>query len=475
MNTRTGRRAFTLIEMVATIGALGILALIGVKTWGGLHASSADVQFRKHVGMLNTAVNVYLANAGDLSGSLTGSQVIDKLKSVADAESSRKINGLRGRALDVTLVGVLQSPAEAASDQKRAIWSAETMRFEIAESGSAGFNRFYLDEDAPAENTEEARTPSMDLASSSGWIWDYADASASGPSFSPPEVLNPGSGSEPVDGGAPQALQLNPPTFSVPGGDYDYANFDLPVVFSNPNPPGASEIFYSVGGSEFLLFDGSPVLVGPGESLMAQTITIDPDSWRDSDLVQEDYRSTFAITGTTSGQFSNAVGGADMVTGGSDNYFTWGTPGSGFVDPSWVLFNGASFLNVSADERFFLGSIDYYNGTIASGTGADGVGLSIELGFDGGSGSELFQYDINLINSQNLEGNTADESADYVQFGEIFAEVPMSLGGIDYNLILEFGEITGSGFATLDEFFVHEGETASGDLYGTLVRAWGEG
>ena len=73
----------------------------------------------------------------------------------------------------------------------------------------------------------------------------------------------------------------------------------------------------------------------------------------------------------------------NLAEGEAGSYFTFGTA-TGTPDPSWLLFNGASFADIGTDESFLLGSINYYNGTIRTGTQANRVGLSVDLAFNGG-------------------------------------------------------------------------------------------
>ena len=471
---RKSRAAITLVEILVVVVVVGILASALQFVWGGLSEGTRSVQLQSHVRMLNGSIDVYVANGGSLEGVADGEEVLAKLKTVAASDSARKLNGYRGATVDVRLRGVWQTAIEAAGSNQRARWNGVRQRFEIVSSGAAGFKRFVTDLPAVAAASEN-REATMELASTGGWIWDYDEfgAGVTGPDALP--VFGEPDEGEPPAGETDGVLTLNPPSFSIPGGSYEYHNFDLRISFENPNPPGASEIFYSIDNGAWELFADEPITVGSGQAVAAYAVTLDPDNWNDSAIGMEAYESTFVITGSTSGLFSNPVGGPDMVTGGWGNYFTWGSPATnaGYTDPSWILYSGASFLDVMPGERFLLGSIEYYNGTIVGGTGATGLDLSITLSFAGGNEDELFEYDLNLLNSPNLPGNSQAESADYVQFGDIGAEIPATLGGIEYTLVLEFGETSENGFSTLDEFFVYEGESAIGELYGTLVPAWG--
>lgn len=471
---RQSRAAISLAEILVVILVVGILASALQFVWGGLSQGTRSAQLNSHVRMLNSAIDIYVANGGSLNGVADGEEVLAKLKTVAASDSARKLNGYRGATVDVRLRGVRQTAIEAAGGDERARWNAGRQRFEIATSGAAGFKKFVNDLPAIAA-ASESREATMELASTGGWIWDYDEfgSAAGSPSVLP--VSGEAEEGDPPTDEQDGVLTLNPPSFSVPGGSYEYQNFDLEISFENPNPPGTSEIFYSIDNGVWELFADEPISVAPGQAVAAYAVTLDPDNWNDSAIGMEAYESTFVITGSTSGLFSNPVGGPNMVTGGWGNYFTWGSPATnaGYTDPSWILYSGASFLDVMPGERFMLGSIEYYNGTILGGTGATGLDLSITLSFAGGTEDELFEYDLNLLNSPNLPGNSQAESADYVQFGEIGAEIPATLGGIEYTLVLEFGETSENGFSTLDEFFVYEGESAIGELYGTLVPAWG--
>ena len=467
--------AIALIEVLATVLIMGILAAGLNFVLGGIKGGTERAQLGSHVKMLNSAVAVYRASGGEIGGKLSVAEVLTKLKSVATEESARRINGYRGATVDPRLKAVLQTPDEAASTDLRAIWNPARLRFMISTAGSGGVQRFVFDDEAEIVDPE-ARQGAVALASQGGgWIWDYSE-------FGVGAVVNgdfPTRTEAPVGTpdleGAPRVLELNAPLFSIPGGSYEYSNFDLPLSLEDTNPAGVSQLYYSVNDSDWAPYAGSPIMVPAGATVAAYSVSLDPDNWIDSLPADEVYESSFVITGSTAGLFSNPVGGPNMVTGGWGEYFTWGTPATkaGFTDPSWILFEGASFHDVMPGEQFLLGSIEYYNGTIKGGSGANGLDLGITLEFAGSSQSEQFEYDLNLINSANRKGNTLAESADYVQFGEVGAKIPAVLGGVEYTLVLEFGETTENGFSTIDEFFVHEGESASGKLYGTLVPAWG--
>lgn len=169
--------------------------------------------------------------------------------------------------------------------------------------------------------------------------------------------------------------------------------------------------------------------------------------------------------GSSTGTFENPAGPAGMVTTGvGTSNFTWG---SGFP-PSSLGYTGSLF-DVNENDSFMFGSLNYYNGAIASGTGANSIDLSIVLDFISPSGfSESFTYDLGLINTPNSSDPNA--SADIVSFDNTVPSNIFSLVGVDYTLeFLGFGTLSGSGFTIEDSFLVLENASASVDLVGRIT------
>jgi hypothetical protein len=188
---------------------------------------------------------------------------------------------------------------------------------------------------------------------------------------------------------------------------------------------------------------------------------------------------TTRFQGNISGVFTGADTG--VVTGLGTNNFTWGV-GS---PPGRLTFTGKPFdVNVTTGyvygprarndrEVFSLGTLDYFNGTIQGGTGANSVRLDVttQVTSPVGTNPTTFQAPLNLINSPNTSDPIA--SADSVFLPKNLPPVVMqTLGGAPITLeIPGFGTTTGSGFSTIDQFFVLEGGTATADLLGRFVPA----
>jgi hypothetical protein len=199
------------------------------------------------------------------------------------------------------------------------------------------------------------------------------------------------------------------------------------------------------------------------------------ESWANGALAP-----TTRFIGESSGIFTNNDEG--VVTGIGTNFFTWGTP---VTSVSSLSFTGLPFdVGVRTgyvygprarldSEVFPLGDLAYHNGTINSGTQANVVDLAVTPTITDPVNflPATFSATLGLINSPN----TSDpiESADYVLLPSAISPVPfLTPGGAPLTLeIPGFGAVTGSGFTTVDQFFVLEEQNASAQLLGRFVPA----
>ncbi len=184
------------------------------------------------------------------------------------------------------------------------------------------------------------------------------------------------------------------------------------------------------------------------------------------------------ISGSSTGWFSNATGGRGLVSNlrgdETGNFFQWGDPRNWGTGANWLHFAGTEYNDVSAGDRFRIGALSYYNGTISMDSAATGIDFSVQLDF-GGTPVE-FDYQFDLLTTANT--NNAIESADYVWFNDpdidslsvgTKSAQTINLYGIDYSLNLEFGETSDFGFSSIDQFHVMEARSASASLYATLI------
>lgn len=173
------------------------------------------------------------------------------------------------------------------------------------------------------------------------------------------------------------------------------------------------------------------------------------------------------ISGDSVGVFVNPIAGVNpsmTVSGVGTSHFTWGV---GLPDVSSLDYQNAAFS--STDETpFKIGTLTYHNGAISSGTGADGVNLSLDVSFTDPSGvTQNFVYGMQLINTANTTDPIA--SADYVILST-FPTATFNIGLTTYTLKLSFDDLTGGGFIqTGNQLHVLEGETATAALKGVVT------
>ncbi|NOZ68731.1 MAG: PEP-CTERM sorting domain-containing protein [Deferribacteres bacterium] len=173
------------------------------------------------------------------------------------------------------------------------------------------------------------------------------------------------------------------------------------------------------------------------------------------------------IAGSSSGIFINPVGPDTMVvTGVGTDLFTWGVgPVTG---PSWLGFDGTPF-SVETEQVFSFGLLTFFNGSIYAGTQADAVDLSVTLSLTTPSGiNQDFVYNLGLINTLNTADAAA--SADIVYLPTSVPDTYFTADGINYTLeFVGFGNISGAGYTTIDQFHVYEGQSASAELLGRVT------
>jgi hypothetical protein len=185
--------------------------------------------------------------------------------------------------------------------------------------------------------------------------------------------------------------------------------------------------------------------------------------------------SVFAtnFAGSSNGIFVNPTGPYDMqVTGVNTSYFTWGMA---YPTRSSLRFQGSSFSG-DFEHEFKFGTLNYYNGTIMSGTQADAVTLLVTLAFTTPQGiTQNFSFPFELINTPNT--GTPQQNADIVKLNVPFDKTKtFAVGGVDYTLeFTKFGNVGPGGFVSaLNEFNVLEDCSASADLFGKITSTPGE-
>lgn len=482
--TTSTSRGHSLVEMVTAVGVIAAVAGICLSLVGRFKENSDIQKLEGDLATLNRAADVYLANGGAFETTTDVDSMLAKLKTYPLSTQRQSIVGLRGPMVDMRVKAVPMTTEEEATDRPRAKWNNDTNQLMLVTSGP-GIKEFILGTVPPI--IEEVRQSTVEYASVSDWVWDYGtDGTNDRPGYggdvttsdeSPLTSLGGGGGG---GGGSfnpgDYQTKLEPPVFSLPGGFYEYFNFPLVVNLSNPNGEGNSQILYCIGNGSWEIYTGGEIIV-PGDystSVRAYCSSSNPDFWIDSDEAVEIYETLY-ISGSSNGNFESPEGGDDLVYEIEEteqgSIFSWGTPADGYDSPSSLHFEGTSFENISPEQSFEIGTLTFYNGTIVSGTGANGVELELDLDLTVNIpiATQDITFTFELINTPNYDYQTNDQNADYVLISVPREEFTTTYNGVTYYIDLSFGEIGENGFSTVDQFHVWENQEATGAVIAKIT------
>jgi type II secretory pathway pseudopilin PulG len=464
-------RAFSLVEALVLMGALAATTGVGLVAVTQTREASQRQKLESDVGRLNNAVKAYQMNGGVIPDEATAAQVLTRLKTNPSAQTAKAVVGVAGPFIDERIQGV---ESTAATGPWRATWNTETQRFEVSTSG-VGYREFRLDGSGEMATTE-TRSTSQKFAVTDAWVWDYEGADAVETPPAPRDLMTASVEIEaPVLQGNAGPRRLLQPEFSRPTGLYPYADFPMGVTLTNPNPPGSSQIYYSLNNGPWVPYsDGAELALPTGvltSSLRTYAAAYHTESWNDSGSAENLYKTIF-FRGETNGVFHSPVGESTLVTnlttGLSSPTFKWGKIASGYTQSNSMVFTPASNYTVVPDQEFKVGDLYYYNGTVVSGTSATGVKLRVGLNFTVPERVETFEFDFRLYSTPN-KGVSADEDADFVWIPSLASQFTAQVQGQTFYLQLRFGNSTANGFTTIDEFHVHENKSATGAIYGKFT------
>ncbi|MCB1095492.1 MAG: choice-of-anchor K domain-containing protein [Verrucomicrobiae bacterium] len=472
INHKHTTSGFSMIELTVAIVVIAIVASIGINALTSLKDGTRLTKLEKDIKTLNSAVNVYRASGGSLTGVVMPQDVINKMKTAASDATAGTVVALRGSFVDARIRAVMAEDAD--SDLMRAVWNASTQKFELSSTG-VGVKEFSLD--APLVATvKEDRNTAVAYGTEDKWVWDYTDvvATRTGPNT---EIVTTNVLPDvPTSAGGTSVIALPVPEFSIPSGSYPAASFPMLVQLTVPSTySGAGQIFYQVNGGSWNVYHGGLQLpISPSTTVSAYFASNDPDYYRDSAQNGETYLAVFDdFSGSADGQFTNAQGPHQMDIEILDNghRFEWGTEAvnQGFYNPNSVTFEGASFENVEPETEFLIGTLTYFNGTTLVNTVADTVTLNVTLDLTSAGIQEELDFELSLESTTNHAWQSDDQNADFVRLDNTATQFTTVLNGQTYYLFLSFGEHTANGFTTIDEFHVHEGASATGNIYGRLT------
>ena len=172
---RAAAPAFSLVEMVIAIVLTAVLASMAIMLLSKTRVSTVQTKLTTDVVRLNQIISMYLADGGSLDGLTTPEGIINKLKTVrTNADAKRQVGALTGRGVDVRLYPRMQTNAEKATKEPRAVWNATTKRFDVSTAaGVQGVADFTLNDELLSVNypTESRTRTTMLYNDANGWVW----------------------------------------------------------------------------------------------------------------------------------------------------------------------------------------------------------------------------------------------------------------------------------------------------------------
>ncbi|MEM9479449.1 MAG: FN3 associated domain-containing protein [Verrucomicrobiota bacterium] len=330
---RRVHRGFSFLEVLFGLALLSSIVAFGITFYGNFRTNTLQQNLTRDVATINSAIRIYEANGGDLSGVSNVDDVLDQLKRTSS--NKHMIAGLAGSMIDKR-ISTLPSVEDG---KQRAVWNPATRRLELSSSGP-GIQQFILCDEAGKESYgSEHRDVSLELASVEDWIWDYkkSNHASVGVANEVPEIS-----SSTVSPSATASGTLRAPSFSVEGRDYHKDEYDLEVELANPNPTGSSIVRYSISGGSWIDYAGEVIKVAPNSSIDAYAASLH-SIWQDSEREFEFY--------------SVASSELDLGMAYSKPSYTYkdlggkmiGVDGSGHVAPPGILriLNAPAFTGIA--------------------------------------------------------------------------------------------------------------------------------
>jgi hypothetical protein len=304
---------------------------------------------------INSAIDIFVSNGGDLTGLEDPQDILNRMKSARSSETSAAFVGMTGSTIEKRLAARLVPEGES---KLAAVWNAAKSQFEIREGATSGVQEFYLDE-AFAEveyKAAERHDSLLNYDTKPGWIWAYEDRNPA-PIPGPTEVVV---GSTPDTVLPTPPRKLDPPNFSIGGGAHPESDFPLSLSLLNPNH-SSTWIMASVNGGAFFKYSG-PISIPVESSIVAYAIG-DPSDWIQSgdryaaysvipspppvQLLPPSISLSAAIFDESVSEISVSLSNPNRA-GSSQLYYSLVPPGEGHGNLSdWKRYSGAIVASVS--------------------------------------------------------------------------------------------------------------------------------
>ena len=298
---------FSVVEMIITVAVLGTLATIAIGVMGSTHSNVKKAKLTSDVQKLNSIVAVYLGEGGSLAGLTDPDDVIDQLKTIrTTTDTKQNVGVMTGQGVDARLSVVMQSSAEAASSDPRALWDSTNNKFYISTtSGTAGVRNFDLDDTfmlTDYGNDANRAQSNVKYNANDGWVWANGNNSAL-PAVNPydattstfPFQYDPTASVNGSGGNGVSVTTLATPSISPGSGSFYFAAFPgTATILAGPVPENASVLNYNIiranGTSTGWVAYPGPVSLTYGDTLQAKNITTNSTFYGDSSVVSCTYQ-----------------------------------------------------------------------------------------------------------------------------------------------------------------------------------------
>ena len=171
--------AFTLVEILVVTALIGVLTGVGVVTVTGVRENARQTRLQNDVTVLNNGIDAYRAAGGVIPANATAEDVLAKLKTVADPNTSTSF-GPPGPFIDPRLQIESQSAEEGSASAPRADYPNTAGYFYVRQGGAPGIKDFVRGQASPV--VTETRQGSMPYDPSGEFLAAYADRTPSVPS-----------------------------------------------------------------------------------------------------------------------------------------------------------------------------------------------------------------------------------------------------------------------------------------------------
>ncbi len=218
-----------------------------------------------------------------------------------------------------------------------------------------------------------------------------------------------------------------------------------------------------------------------GMEIEARNLATDTVLYKNSQTRKEKYfRLAGGFTGSGSGTWGNATGGANLVTsitnGSGSSTFKHGNTkldlGNGeFLDAgveNVLEFTPTDFTDAPPNTWFELGNLNLLNGTTFYNSEAETVTLTLNIGLTDPVEAAVVHIDLGLISTDNSSDRLA--SADIVELRNPSTDFTLVIEGVTYRLELSWVTLDpGAGVVQGNQFLVFEGASAQAQLRARFV------